>query len=183
MQQDHRGAGGNLGISFSTNSLGLVEDEAGGSGNFAAEPSPLTVAFFLSGGADTMNVAAGFKTGFSFFYSSDSKPGTVTVWSGLNGTGTELASLNLAPNPAQTCNVDPGSGYCNWTPVGVTFAGAAESVNFGGVANYIAFDNVTIGSSMAGTPESGAWILMGIGLLGVGVLFARRRTTDKATTA
>ncbi|MEJ7714148.1 MAG: hypothetical protein WKF84_30970 [Pyrinomonadaceae bacterium] len=60
------GAGGNLGISFSSNALAVIDEDAGGSGNFGGEPSPSTALFFLEGGAATMNVSAGFDTGFSF---------------------------------------------------------------------------------------------------------------------
>src|SRR5690242_20191664 len=59
------GPGTNYGIEFSTNSLAIIDADAGGSGNFGHEPSPDTILFFLSGGAATMNVAAGFDTGFS----------------------------------------------------------------------------------------------------------------------
>jgi hypothetical protein len=61
-------SGINYGINFSSNSLGLIASDSGGSGNFigALAPSPVTVAFFLSGAADTMNVAAGFTIGFWF---------------------------------------------------------------------------------------------------------------------
>src|SRR5688572_20093730 len=60
------GAGTNYGIEFSPNALGLVDADAGGNGNFGGEPSPDTALFFLTGAAATMNVAAGFTTGFSF---------------------------------------------------------------------------------------------------------------------
>ena len=50
---------------------------------------------FNSGVGDVMDVAAGFTTGLSFFYAA-AEPGTVAVWSGLDGTGVELASISLA---------------------------------------------------------------------------------------
>ena len=46
-----------------------------------------------------MNVAAGFSTGFSFYYAAPFDTGSVTVWSGLNGTGTLLATDILALTP------------------------------------------------------------------------------------
>ena len=36
-----------LGIDFGVNSLSLIEAHAGGGGNFAGEPSPVTIMFFL----------------------------------------------------------------------------------------------------------------------------------------
>ena len=79
------------GIVFSSNSLAIISESQGGSGNFDNNPSGGPIAFFLSGSADTMDVAAGFNTGFSFYYSTI-ETGSVTVWSGLDGTGTLLAT-------------------------------------------------------------------------------------------
>ena len=138
------------GIVFSSNSLAIISGSQGGTGNLDNNPSGGPVAFFLSGAADTMNVAAGFTTGFSFFYSA-TVAGSVTVWSGVNGTGTELADIALNPNtPGAACPSGDIFGYCEWDPVGVTFSGTAESVNFGGSADRIAFDEITVGSQTAG---------------------------------
>ena len=44
----YNGVGGpDYGISFSPETLALVDSDAGGNGNFANEPSPSTVMFFL----------------------------------------------------------------------------------------------------------------------------------------
>ncbi len=169
-------SGTNYGINFTSASLGLVDSDAGGTGNFANEPSASTIAFFLSGTAATMNVAAGFDTGFSFFYSAFADA-FVTVYSGLNGTGTILATLPLLTNfNAGGCMGDPTGDACHWDPVGVSFLGTAHSVDFGGVANQAGFDNITLGSAIpgSGTPEPAAWALMiaGFGLVGTAL---RRR--------
>jgi hypothetical protein len=150
------GPGPNYGITFTSDSLAIIANSAGGSGNFENAPSGNTVAFFLTGAGDTMNMASGFNTGFSFYYSSDSvlqsgSPGSVTVWSGLNGTGTLLGTLSL---PDTGNNGPAGALYNTWDPVGVSFGGTAESAIFSGAANYIAFDNITLGASVP-TPPSG----------------------------
>jgi hypothetical protein len=161
------GAGGNLGIQFGPDSLSLISDTAGGTGNFANAPSGSTIAFFLSGPGDVMNVTAGFDTGFSFYYAG-SITGSVGVFSGLDGTGTLLASLSLPPTP------NPNTV---WAPVGITFAGTAQSVVFSGAADYIGFDNITLGSETPGAaaPDGGSSaLLLTVGLLGLAG-FARRR--------
>jgi hypothetical protein len=142
------GAGTNYGISFGTDALGLVDSDAGGSGNIGGEPSPSTVLFFLGGTAATMNVAAGFDTGFSFFYSAIGSPGSVTVYDDLNSTGNILATLTLPTTPSN--GGDPTGGFSPFLPIGVTFSGIAKSVDFGGTANQIVFDDITIGSATAG---------------------------------
>ena len=165
-------AGPNYGISFGPDSLVIIDSDNDGSGNFANEPTPNTVAFFVSGPGNLMNVAAGFDTGFSFYYSS-SLAGSVTIFDGLNGTGTQLAQVNLGVNfQNNNCTGDPTGLFCNWDPIGVSFAGTAKSVLFGGVANQVAFDSITLGSNTPGpvsVPEpSSLFGLLAVGFLGVG---------------
>ncbi len=100
------GAGTNYGVSFSGATLGLVDADAGGSGNFANEPSANTVMFFLNANNAILNLAAGFDTGFSFFYSS-STAATVNVYDGVDGTGNLLGSLNLLAQGFDSCSGDP----------------------------------------------------------------------------
>jgi hypothetical protein len=72
------GPGTNLGASFSPDALAIIDQDAGGTGNFGGEPSPDTILFFLSNTA-VLNFAAGFDTGFSFFYSAINNPGSIDV--------------------------------------------------------------------------------------------------------
>lgn len=174
-------SGINYGINFSTTSLGIIDSDAGGTGNIANETSPSTVLFFLDGGAATMNVASGFTTGFSFYYAGNSTDaGTVNVYDGLNGTGNILASLLLTPNGG-ACSGDPsGFPFCNFSAFGVSFAGTALSVDFGGVANQIVFDDVTLGSATPGAvPEPGTWamMLLGFGFAGGALRYRRGKRT------
>lgn len=145
-------SGTNYGVEFSTTSLALIDADAGGTGNFANEPTPDTILFFLSGGAATMNVAAGFETGFSFYYTSTVNDGFVNVYDGLDATGNLLASLNL-PALGTAGNGDPSGTFDTWDAVGVAFAGIAMSIDFGGTANQIGFDNVTFGRDVPIPPN------------------------------
>jgi hypothetical protein len=165
------GAGGSLGVSFGPSALALVSTLSGGSGNFSNAPSGNTAAFFLTAPDAFMDVAGGFSSGFSLFYSAPFVPATVTVWSGLDGTGTLLGTLSLPVNSA-SCPPIPAS--CLWSPVGLSFAGTAESVDFSGSAGEVVFDNVTLGSATPGgtgpttpTPEPATLLLVGAGSIGL----------------
>jgi hypothetical protein len=78
-------------------------------------------------------VANGFTTGLSFYYSSE-HGAAADIYTGLDATGTILATLDLPGN-------NEGSGgfggadcfftaYCPYTATGIAFAGTAYSVDF-----------------------------------------------------
>jgi hypothetical protein len=169
------GPGTDFDIVFGDSALSIIDGDSGGTGNFANEPTPDTILFFLTGTA-VMNVLNGFDTGFSFFYTAAFNPGSVTVYDGPNATGNVLAMLNL-PLTGSTCGGDPTGDFNCWDPVGVNFLGTALSVDFGGTVNQIGFDNITLGSEIPGgapIPEPGTLLLMGSGL-GAAALARRRQ--------
>ena len=149
------GPGPDYGISFGPDALALIDADAGGSGNFANEPSANTIAFFLTGPGVVMNVKNGFTDGFAFYYTS-ARVGTVTVYDGPNGTGNVLATVPVEKQ-YNTCGApDPTGAFSCWTAVGVTFSGTAFSVNFGGAWNQTGFDDITLGSATPGAEVLGA---------------------------
>ncbi len=172
-------AGTNYGISFSSSALGLIDTAHGGTGDFSGEPSASTVLYFPSAASAILNYSAGFDTGFSFFYTS-SAAAVVNVFSGLNGTGALLGSAPITAQYNTNCSASSKAGYCNWTASGVSFAGVARSISFGGAANNTAFDNVTFGSATAtgAVPEPATWAMM---ILGFGVVGGAMRRRPKLT--
>jgi hypothetical protein len=156
-------SGPNYGISFGANAQAVVDFDSGGNGNFANEPSPNTALFFLTGSA-RLNVAAGFTTGFSFYYSSLTAA-TVTVYDGLNATGAVLGTLTItAQYNGNACAGDPNGAFCNWTIASLLFAGTARSVDFGGTPNQCAFDNIAFGADTPPPPPpagQAAYVLVG----------------------
>lgn len=170
------GGGPNYGITFNPDALAVVSAANGGSGNFDGQPAPGdTILFFLTGSQAVMTYSAGFTTGFSFYYSAPNTPGGfIDVWDGPDGTGNPLAHLDLGLTPSGGPGCSGNYTYCPWVPVGVGFAGTAQSVSFGGVANYIGFDNVTFGSTNPTVPEPGTLALFGSGVLGLAGLIRRK---------
>lgn len=168
------GAGPDYGIGFSPNALAIIDGDAGGSGNFGGEPSPDTVLYFLTGPAATMNVAAGFDTGFSFYYSAVNQSGSIVVYDGLNATGNVLANLYLPITPSD--GGDPSGSFSPFYPIGVAFSGIAMSVDFGGTVNQIGFDNITLGSdSPEVIPEPLTMIAVFTGVAGLARYVRKRR--------
>ena len=163
----------NFGVTFSSNALGITSSLSGGGGNFAPTPLSTPAVFFTSGSSGYMNVAGGFSTGVNFFYAALA-PATVTVWSGANGTGTVLASITLSVNGGSGAGCSGGTQYCNWTDVGLAFAGTAGSVTFQGPANYIGISDVTVGRTTTAIPEPTSLLLFGTGLVGFSTMKVRR---------
>jgi hypothetical protein len=160
-------AGANLSASFTADALGLMNDAAGP--YFSNAPSALGVMAPV-GANSTLNVASGFTSFISFWYSSSAFVlQGVNVYTGLNGTGTLLASFNLVNNAqANGCSSSP---YCLFDQVTSTFSGTARSVTFGNAANVAAFDNISISA----VPENTTAMMMALGLVG---LFVARRRLD-----
>lgn len=173
-------SGTDYGIGFGSNALSLIDSDAGGTGNFANEPSADTIMFFLSGTA-VLNYAAGFDTGFSFYYSS-STAASVLVYDGLDATGNLLATIDLAAQGFDNCSGDPNGAFCNWTAVGASFAGTAYSIDFGGTVDQTGYDDITFGSATAGGGDDDptpAPAPAGLALLGLGLALVSRK--HKAT--
>ena len=178
-------AGPNVGVMFGPTALSIIDEDAPSTtgspntGNFGNEPTPDTVLFFLEAQA-VLNVASGFADGFSFYYSSTTWAGVVSVYDQLDASGTLLGTIALSP--LGEGQGDPTGSYNRWMAAGLSFGGLARSVAFGGTGDRIAFDNVTFGSSTPTPPtapiqdvaEPSTLALLGLGLLAAGMLSRRR---------
>ena len=123
----------------------------------------------LLSGKATMNVAAGFNEGLSFRYYNVTNrfvDASVSVFSGLDGGGTLLASADL------------GKTNGDWKFLDITFLGPAQSVVFGGSALFLTrFDDVAfeLNAPVHPVPEPAALGVFGLGLLLMGAFAGLRR--------
>ena len=151
--------GPKLGISF-VNVSGYNNDPL--SGGYTGAPSPLGVAYAEGtasnnqafAGQSFINITSGAVSGFSFYYSSMVDVlGAVRAYSGLNGTGTLLGTLNLLQN-------DFNGVYDTFSLATLAYGGGARSFDLSALANG---DNVALFDNVRVVPEPGALALLAIG--------------------
>jgi hypothetical protein len=156
--------GPNLGVSFTDAAVGVSNDV-----NFSYYSNAPTMGTVMAAfdSTATMNVASGFSGQLTFWYSSSASTlDAVNIYSGLNSTGTLLASASLFGNASLGCTDTP---FCRFDLTSVKFAGVAQSVNFGGNAQFVAYDNIGI----TPVPELDTYMMLAAGL--VAMAFIKRR--------
>ncbi len=179
------GPGPSDGVTFTSNGNAYISDQDGGTGGFAGNPSGDTAfAFVNDGNPAIMDVAAGFTTGFSFYYSAINSTGPIDIYSGLDDTGTLLATFTPPTTPSghgsnPACVND---SFCPFFAYGVSFSGTAMSVDFTGTENVVAFDDINLGSATPDVaPEPAAFGLVGLGLASLLLISRRQRKLQRDT--
>jgi hypothetical protein len=134
---------------FGVSWLSLIDSDAGGTGQFANEPSPDTVAYYLNT-LDPVDFDIPVQYVEVYYVGSAiSLPVTLTAWDGPGGTGnvvdTALGSTVGTSFDGAPCTGDPDGGFCLWTPLVIQSATPnIMSITFeGAVANQFGFDNMT----------------------------------------
>lgn len=125
------------------------------------ETSQPNLAYSISG-AGTVDDTNGFSGSLSFTYGAFTDA-TVSIYSGLDGTGAQLTSV-LVPSD------DPSA----FSPYSISFAGTAESVVISAGAAQFGWDDVTYGS----VPDGGSYTMI-LFALSSGCMAVRRRFSRK----
>ena len=156
-------SGPNVGVQF-INVSALSNDALGP--YYANAPTPLgTIYAFTPFGTNDhsfLNVLSGVSNALSFYYASPiAITGAIQAWSGINGTGTLLGSIDL---PANAANYDLFSLGT------LRFASVARSFDLTGIANGNALlDNI------ATVPEPSTVLMLLAGATGLVTLRGRRK--------
>jgi hypothetical protein len=125
--------------------LGIIDADAGGSGNFAQEPSPQTIAFWLGGNPGSRDIVMTNKASkVEFFYASFV---SVTMQA-LDEAGNVLATSVGAPNFNQGTG-DPTGQFNRWDPLSVEADGnKIKTVRVTGNTNQTGIDNLKVCSTI-----------------------------------
>lgn len=174
--------GPNYGVTFSDsayllclNTLTVVCSNSS-KGRNGAEASEFGAVGFTTGRPTSalIDVTGGFTTGFAMDYSDPYFTQSVAIYSGLDGTGTLLASgpLPRTPYGFYVC-VPYNAEYCPFEDFSLAFSGTAMSVEFTGELS--AYDDLTFGSTTVPVPEPRTLALFGLGLGLAALGLCRRR--------
>jgi len=134
-------------VKFGSSWLGIIDaDDSTGTGNFANEPSPKTVAFFLDQNDISITLTPSVRfVQFRYVAAAQSLPITVAAYDSLgNLISTASGSVVGTSYDGANCVGDPNGAFCLWDQISLV-SGTADirSVKISGaVSNYFAIDNL-----------------------------------------
>ena len=178
-------SGANYGFAFDANAVAICLNPIGGSCSNASagglQPTSSRGALALAAdGQAVLDIAAGYTGPVAFRYAvAPGSGGSIALYSGLGGSGTQLAFVPLFPTAAGCLAYN--AAICPLAPGGLGGSGIM-SVVFTGQAGRIVFDDLTFGAGNdplppPAAPEPASWALMlaGFGTIGVALRGNRSR--------
>jgi hypothetical protein len=156
-----------VGSAYSASGLVFDAEAIAIDGSDATLATPFTAhsgtnAMFSPYNPTVLNVADGFVGDVSFWYSSITGSTTVSVFDGLNATGSVLSSFTLAAN---------STAFELFSQASQSFSGVGYSISFGGNDGQIAYDDVTVNA----VPLPAAALLFPMGAAALGLSARRKR--------
>lgn len=122
--------------------LGIIDADAGGTGNFAFEPSPQTISFWLQGDPSAHDILIETPAGKVEFFYASFVTSTVEAY---DGDGNLLDSAIGPPNWDQGPGGDPTGNYNQWDPIAVEATdNVIERVRVSGNANQTGIDDLKV---------------------------------------
>ncbi len=159
--------GPNFGVTFSANGQVLIDSDAGGTGDFANEPSS-NAALFPAGpdGSIMINVPAGFTSFSTWFTNVNLNTGFIHIYDGPNGTGTQVPfGLGALPHAGVG---DPNGFFDVWALIEINLGSVTgHSIVLGSTdSTAIGFDNMEF--TIVPAPSAAA-------VAGLAMILVRRR--------
>jgi len=178
-------------VTFSANGVGLVDLDAGGTGNFANEPSPDTIMFVAAGGANVITATlANPVQEISWNYVSIN-PGEIRVFGAGNVL---LATIALPPIPQVNPGDPTGGAFGTWdSGIHTEVGNVITSVEYDALADQIGWDDLdycvkfvggellpinTTALILAGAQTNAVWIMSALAVIGsvaFGALYLKTR--------
>ncbi|KQW96704.1 hypothetical protein ASC94_07690 [Massilia sp. Root418] len=125
--------------------LGIIDADAGGTGNFAQEPSPQTIAFWLGGDPGSRDIVMANKASKVEFYYASYVGVTMQA---LDEAGNVLATATGGPN-YRGGSGDPNGDFNRWDPLSVEADGnKIKTVRVTGNTNQTGIDNLKVCSTI-----------------------------------
>lgn len=151
---------GPVDVIFGTSWLGIIDADAGGSGNFANEPSPSTTAYFLDTNDISIQLSPPVRfVQFQYSAAALSLPVTVYAYDNANNLiATSSGNVVGTDYDGAQCVGDPTGNFCSWAQINLISAvnNIASVKITGAVANFFGIDNLYFcTSTTAVTP--GTW--------------------------
>jgi hypothetical protein len=144
-------------VQFGSSWLGLVDADAGGSGNFANEPSPSTAAYFLDQNDISITLTPPVRfVQFQYTAAAQSLPITVYAYDSANNLISSASGNVIGTSyDGANCTGDPNGSFCLWDQISlVSGTDNIASVKItGAISNFFGIDNLYFCTST--TPAHG----------------------------